>query len=116
MVSKKKKVIERVIDYYRDEAYFSQLYHLAAPIVLQNLLTSSMSMVGSVMVGQMGDAPMAAVGLASQVFFLLNLLLFGIGSGCLEHRYFSWLQRYFRPLSYESFQKTLKSSRWEAIT
>ncbi len=61
--------------------YFAQLYHLAAPIALQNLLAASLNMVGSVMVGQLGDASMAAVGLAGQVFFLLILVLFGIGSG-----------------------------------
>jgi len=38
-------------------------------------------MVGSVMVGQLGDAAIASVGLAGQVFFLLSLILFGIGSG-----------------------------------
>ena len=38
-------------------------------------------MVGSVMVGQLGDAAIASVGLAGQVFFLLTLILFGIGSG-----------------------------------
>jgi putative MATE family efflux protein len=38
-------------------------------------------MVGSLMIGQKGDVAVAAVGLAGQVFFLLNLLLFGIGSG-----------------------------------
>ena len=77
----KKNPIHRLAEYYNDKAYFSQLYHLAAPVAVQNLLTSSITMVGSVMVGQMGDAPMAAVALAGQVFFLLNLLLFGIASG-----------------------------------
>jgi Na+-driven multidrug efflux pump len=33
------------------------------------------------MVGQLGDASIAAVGLAGQIFFLLSLILFGIGSG-----------------------------------
>ncbi len=73
--------VRRVVDLYRDRAYFAQLYQLAAPIALQNLLTASLNMVGSVMVGQLGDAPMAAVALAGQVFFLLILVLFGIGSG-----------------------------------
>jgi len=73
--------IKQIAEYYQDEAYFRQLYRLAAPIALQNLLTSSLSMVGSVMVGQLGDAPMAAVALAGQVFFLFSLILFGIGSG-----------------------------------
>jgi MATE family, multidrug efflux pump len=68
-------------DLFGDSAYFSQLLHLAAPITLQNLLANSLNMVGNVMVGQLGDASIAAVGLAGQVFFLLNLVLFGIGSG-----------------------------------
>ena len=33
------------------------------------------------MIGQLGETPVAAVGLANQFFFLLNLLLFGIVSG-----------------------------------
>jgi putative MATE family efflux protein len=69
------------MDYYRDRLFLTQLYRLAAPIALQNLLTASLIMVGSVMVGQLGDAPLAAVGLAGQIFFLLSLILFGIGSG-----------------------------------
>jgi putative MATE family efflux protein len=66
---------------FQDKIFLTQLYHLAAPIALQNLLTASLSMVGNVMVGQLGDTAIAAVGLASQVFFLLNLIIFGIGSG-----------------------------------
>jgi len=73
--------IKRVAGIYRDNVFLSQLYHMAAPIALQNLLTASLSMVGNVMVGQLGDAAIASVGLAGQIFFLLNLILFGIGSG-----------------------------------
>ncbi len=75
------QLIRRVTDFYRDGAYFTQLYHLAAPIALQNLLANSLNMVASVMVGQLGEASMAAVSLAGQVFFLLILILFGISSG-----------------------------------
>lgn len=34
------------------------------------------------MVGQLGAVPVASVGLANQIFFLLNLILFGLYSGC----------------------------------
>jgi putative MATE family efflux protein len=71
----------RVVKKYQDKAFLTQLYHLAAPIALQNLLTASLNMVGNVMVGQLGDAAIASVGLAGQVFFLLSLVLFGISSG-----------------------------------
>ncbi len=72
---------QRVLNYYSDRFFLSQLYRLAAPIALQNLLTASLSMAASVMVGQLGDASIAAVGLAGQIFFLLSLILFGVGSG-----------------------------------
>jgi putative MATE family efflux protein len=75
------QLVRRGTELYRDGAYFTQLYHLAAPIALQNLLANSLNMVASVMVGQLGEASMAAVGLAGQVFFLLILILFGISSG-----------------------------------
>jgi putative MATE family efflux protein len=77
----KKRPLPRAVALFGDAAYFQQLLFLAAPIALQNLLANSLYMVGNVMVGQLGDASMAAVGLAGQVFFLLNLVLFGIGSG-----------------------------------
>ena len=75
------RLIRRLVEFYRDPVFITQLFHLAAPIALQNLLTASLGMVSSVMVGQLGEAAMASVGLAGQVFFLLILILFGIGSG-----------------------------------
>jgi putative MATE family efflux protein len=39
-------------------------------------------MVGTVMVGVLGEAQIAAVGLANQVFFVFFLLIYGINSGC----------------------------------
>ena len=49
--------------------------------MLQGLISASLNMIGVVMVGQKGDVAVAAVGLASQVFFLLNLVVFGLASG-----------------------------------
>ena len=81
MVNGARNPVRRVVEFYRDKVFLTQLYHLAAPIALQNLLTASLILVGNVMVGQLGDAAIASVGLAGQVFFLLNLILFGICSG-----------------------------------
>lgn len=51
------------------------------PIALQNLLISGVNLVDTIMVGRLGSTAIAAVGLANQVYFLMLLLLFGIGSG-----------------------------------
>ncbi len=72
---------ERVVDYYRDPEYFQQLFKIGIPIALQQAIFALLNMVGYVMVGQRGDVAMAAVGVAGQVYFLLNLFLFGVVSG-----------------------------------
>ncbi|MCK9190126.1 MAG: MATE family efflux transporter [Sphaerochaetaceae bacterium] len=54
---------------------------LGTPIMLQNLLSNIATLVDTLMVGQLGEASIAAVGVASQVFFLVILFLFGVSSG-----------------------------------
>jgi putative MATE family efflux protein len=71
-------LIRRVL---RDKDYWASLVRLALPITAQNLISSSLNVVGVVMVGQLGEKSVAAVGLANQVFFIFSFLLFGISSG-----------------------------------
>lgn len=54
---------------------------IALPVVFQGLLTNSLSFVDTLMIGQLGEQAIAAVGLANQMFFLISLLFFGISSG-----------------------------------
>lgn len=67
--------------FYADREYFRRLVSVALPIALQNFIMSSLNLVGVMMIGQLGEASVAAVGLANQIYFLLNLLMFGITSG-----------------------------------
>jgi putative MATE family efflux protein len=64
-----------------NRVFYARLFKIALPITMQNFITSSLNMVGVVMIGQLGDASLAGVALANQIFFLLTLLLFGITSG-----------------------------------
>jgi putative MATE family efflux protein len=73
--------VKNLFDFYRDREYFTSLARIALPIAAQNLVMSSLNMVSVVMIGQLGETELAAVGLAGQIFFLVNLILFGIGSG-----------------------------------
>lgn len=67
--------------YFGDKPFWRDILRLALPIALQNLLMSSFSLVDTIMVGQLGDIPLAAVGMAGQWNWLMNLVLFGFGSG-----------------------------------
>jgi putative MATE family efflux protein len=66
---------------FKDKSFYGPLLTLALPIAMQNLITSSLNMVDTIIIGQLGETAIAAVGLANQVFFLFNLFLFGIYSG-----------------------------------
>ncbi len=67
--------------YLGDKIFWRITARLALPIALQNLLASSFTLVDTVMVGQLGDTTLSAVGMAGQVSFMLNMVLFGICSG-----------------------------------
>jgi len=70
-----------VREYYNDPEYFPNIRKIAVPIIIQQLTFSGLNMLGVVFVGQKGDVAVAAVGLAGQLAFLLNLVHFGIISG-----------------------------------
>ena len=61
--------------------FLAQLFTIAVPMILQNFLTSFVNMLDTVMVGQLGATDIAAVGLGNQVFFVMNIMMFGICSG-----------------------------------
>ncbi len=66
---------------FLDKKFWRSMLTLAIPIAVQNLLTSSFTLVDTLMVGQLGDVSLAAVGMAGQWSWLLNMLTFGICSG-----------------------------------
>ena len=66
---------------YKDKFFLRRLLALAAPILLQNLLSSSLNFIDVFMVGRLGETALAAVGSANQFFFVFNMLNFGLASG-----------------------------------
>ncbi|MDF2545456.1 MAG: family efflux transporter [Anaerosolibacter sp.] len=66
----------------KDRNFYKTMLAIALPISFQNLISSSLNMVDTVMIGRLGETQIAAVGLANQLFFLFILLMFGINSGC----------------------------------
>ena len=54
---------------------------IAIPVTLQNLLFSSFTLIDTVMVGSLGDLPLAAVGMAGKWSWFLGVVLYGFTSG-----------------------------------
>lgn len=61
----------------------SRLLFLAFPIAIQNLLSTTASMVDTVMIGSMSELSVAAVGICSQIGSLMFSLYFGFVSGAV---------------------------------
>lgn len=57
------------------------LMSVALPIALQSLIASSLNLVDNLMVGSLGETPLAAVGLSTQLFVLHWGVMFGFASG-----------------------------------
>ena len=65
-----------------DSSFFRKFLWVAIPIVIQNLVSSSLHIIDGVMIGQLGTVPHAAVTQANRYTFVFQLFLFGAGSGC----------------------------------
>ncbi|HSG44062.1 MAG TPA: MATE family efflux transporter [Anaerolineales bacterium] len=67
--------------FFRDKDFFRAMLTLAVPVAFQQLITAGLNMIDVLMVGQLGETSVAALGLANQIFFILILFLFGVSSG-----------------------------------
>lgn len=69
------------LSFLRDRTFLRELLVIAIPISFQQLINASLNMIDVIMVGQLGETAIAALGLSNQVFFVLILILFGATSG-----------------------------------
>ena len=64
-----------------DRRFWKSTLALALPIALQNLLSSSLAIIDNLMIGQLGDIAVGAIGVSAQVSQLINIFLFGLTAG-----------------------------------
>lgn len=61
--------------------FVRQLIAIALPITLQSIMFSSRGLVDVLMLGQLGEADIAAVGVASRAMFVTTIMLVGVTTG-----------------------------------
>lgn len=64
-----------------DRKFYSVMLKVALPIAAQSLVFNLLNAVDVLLIGQLGETSVAAVALSNQWTFLMNLFLFGVGSG-----------------------------------
>lgn len=73
-----------------NKRFFSILLSLCIPIIIQNLISSSVNVIDTIMISSLGEVSIASVGVANQFFFIFNMCLAGVlgGSGLFISQFF----------------------------
>lgn len=73
-----------------DKQFYRTLFQVAAPLVLQQLITTSVQLVDNVMVGRLGESSIGAVSVINQLYFIVILVTFGAyaGAGIFTSQFF----------------------------
>ncbi|MBQ7841308.1 MAG: MATE family efflux transporter [Lachnospiraceae bacterium] len=64
-----------------DKDFYSRVLTLALPLIIQNAITSFVSFLDNIMVGQIGTEQMSGVAIVNQLLFVFNICIFGGVSG-----------------------------------
>lgn len=67
--------------YIGDKAFYKATLSIAVPMMIQNLISSFVSLLDNLMVGALGTEDMSAVSIVNQLYFVFTLALFGAVSG-----------------------------------
>ncbi len=75
------QLIKDTNEMFRDRSFLKKTVMIALPVAMQGMLNTVVNLVDNLMIGSLGSAAIASVGLANKVFFVFTLLVFGINSG-----------------------------------
>ena len=73
-------LLSSIIHHTRGD-FVRRLIAIALPITLQSIMFSSRGLVDVLMLGQLGEADIAAVGVASRAMFVTTIMLVGVTTG-----------------------------------
>lgn len=65
----------------KDKVFYKNLWQIAIPIALQSIISTSLNIVDSFMVGALNGEALSAVGIANQYYYIFILMVFGLCSG-----------------------------------
>lgn len=64
-----------------DRSFYSRVFSIVIPIIIQNTITNVVSLLDNVMVGRVGTLEMSAVAIVNQLLFVFYICIFGGLSG-----------------------------------
>lgn len=64
-----------------EKSFYNTMFAIALPIGIQNLITFTVSMADTLMLGSLGEVQLSASSIGNNLFFILMVLMFGLGGG-----------------------------------
>ena len=65
----------------KDKDFYKKVFVLVLPMALQNLINVGVTSSDVIMLGRVGEKVLSGASLGGQVYFILNLIFFGLTSG-----------------------------------
>lgn len=69
-----------MLSLFKDKGFWVTAFKLTLPVVIQNLLTSSYTLVDTLLVSNLGTVALSSVGMVGQWAWLMNMILVGFAS------------------------------------
>lgn len=85
-----------------NRSFYKNFAMIALPMAFQNIVTTSVNLIDNLMIGQLGDVSIAAVGLANKVYFIYTLIVFGLCSGAC-----AFISQYWGKEDFKGIKKTV---------
>ncbi|MBI9009215.1 MAG: MATE family efflux transporter [Tenericutes bacterium] len=86
-----------------DKSFYKRLIAVALPIVVQQLITSSVQLVDNIMVGSLGELAIDSVAVVNQLYFIVILVVFGVLSGAGVYT-----AQYYGSKDFDKLQQTFR--------
>jgi putative MATE family efflux protein len=66
----------------QNKKFYNIMITIALPVIIQHLISIGLNLVDTIMIGRLGEAELAAIGIANRFFMIFALFCFGLYSGC----------------------------------
>lgn len=81
---------------------YKKLARIAVPISIQGVVSATLGLIDNLMVGFLGEAELAAVGIATQIYFIHYLILYGFTSGTA-----TFMAQFYGARDYQNIRKVV---------
>ena len=81
IVDKNEFIKDKKVFLSKEKNFYKAILSIVIPITFQNLISVSVNMADTIMLGTLGEIELSASSIGGQLFFILMVLLMGIGSG-----------------------------------